>query len=311
MTLVYCDDRFLDHDTGSHPERAERLRAIIEYMKAAGQWERCGQGRMRPATVDEVARVHERDYIESVRRFCAAGGGHIDVDTVLCPASYDVALLAAGAGVEAVNQIVGHGADKTAVCLVRPPGHHATARFAMGFCVFNNIAVAARQAIAEHGVERVMIIDWDVHHGNGTQETFYEDPRVAFLSAHRFPFYPGTGSADERDPLGLTCNLPIMLGTPRDVYLELIDTHATKLAERFRPELVLVSAGYDGHAADPIGSIGLENDDFAALSRLCLHVAEKYAAGRCISFLEGGYNLRVLAECNALHVEAMLGEGSL
>jgi acetoin utilization deacetylase AcuC-like enzyme len=309
MTLLYSDDRYLEHDTGPHPERSDRLRAIVEHLHTSGLWDRCQVQELRPATIDQVAMIHERDYVAQVQEFCEAGGGHIDVDTVLCSASYEVALLAAGAGVAAVDQVVGNGADRTALCLVRPPGHHATPRYAMGFCVFNNIAVAARHAVANHGLQRVLIVDWDVHHGNGTQEAFYADPQVAFLSIHRFPFYPGTGEPSEKgegEAVGLTCNLPVGYGTPRDVYLNLFRTHFDELVQRFRPQLMLVSGGYDAHHADPIGSLGLQTEDFGTLSDIVLDAADEHADGRLISFLEGGYDLDALADCVGLHTECLL-----
>lgn len=312
VTLIYYDDRFLDHDTGTHPERAERLRFTVRHLQETRTWGRCRLGELKPATVEQVQRVHAPAYVDSVRAFCAAGGGHIDVDTVVGPASYEIALLAAGTGISAVDAIVGRGEDRTAACLVRPPGHHATTRYAMGFCLLNNIAVAARHAVEAHGLERVLIVDWDVHHGNGTQETFYTDPRVAMLSIHRFPFYPGTGGADETgegDSAGLTCNLPVAFGTPRGVILDLFRRHLVELADRFQPQLVLQSAGYDGHRDDPIASLGLETEDFGILTDLVLDVADRYAEGRTISFLEGGYDLVALATSIQLHLERMLARG--
>jgi len=313
MTLLYYDERFLDHDTGAHPERADRLSYSVEHLKAQGTWDRCTPGEWEPATAEQVQMVHDAGYVDAIRRFCEAGGGHIDVDTVVSAESYEVALLAAGAGIAAVDAVVGRGEDRTAMCLVRPPGHHATPSCAMGFCLFNNIAVAARQAVRQHGLERVLIVDWDVHHGNGTQEAFYADGQVAYLSTHRFPFYPGTGEANESgagEGEGLTCNLPVVFGTPRDVYLGLFQRHLRELAERHRPELVLVSAGFDGHAEDPIASLGLETEDFAALTDLALDVADEHADGRLISFLEGGYDLAALAESIQVHLERMLARSN-
>jgi acetoin utilization deacetylase AcuC-like enzyme len=213
-------------------------------------------------------------------------------------------LLAAGAATDAVARVL-RGEDRTAMCLVRPPGHHALPERPMGFCLFNNIAVAARAAIAEQGLERVLIVDWDVHHGNGTQDMFYADGQIGFFSSHRWPFYPGTGAADETgtgDGLGATRNLPIEFGTPRSQFLARFRLQLEDLAAKLRPQLVLVSAGFDAHREDPIGSLGLEVEDFETLSGYVVDVANVHAGGRVVSLLEGGYNPQRLAEC----VEAQL-----
>ena len=201
------------------------------------------------------------------------------------------------------------GDDATALCLVRPPGHHALADRAMGFCLLGNVAVAAHMAIDQFQVDRVLVVDWDVHHGNGTQDLFYEDPRVGVFSIHRAPFWPGTGAADETghgDGLGATLNLPTTFGTPRREYLKRFTDELTTFAARMKPQLVLISAGFDSHAADPIGSLGLETEDFAELTQTVRAVADDHAAGRVVSVLEGGYNPPVLAECVAVHLEGLL-----
>lgn len=258
--------------------------------------------------------MHEPGHIEHIAAIAARGGGHVDSDTVISLASFEVARLAAGAACDAVDRVLG-GEAKTALCLVRPPGHHATAERAMGFCLFNNVAVAAAVARAEHQVDRVLIVDWDVHHGNGTQDLFYADGSVAFMSAHRWPFYPGTGAADEMgtgDGLGATLNLPIAFGTPRQAYCELFASQLEKFAERIRPQLVLISAGFDAHRADPIGSLGLEVEDFSELTKRVCEVAAVHAGGRIVSMLEGGYNPPVLAECVEAHLRGLLaGDNSV
>jgi acetoin utilization deacetylase AcuC-like enzyme len=236
------------------------------------------------------------------------GGGHLDSDTVVSRASFDVARLAAGAACDAVDRVLA-GESKTAFCLMRPPGHHALAERAMGFCLFNNIAIAACVARQEHQVDRVLIVDWDVHHGNATQDTFYADDRVGFFSIHRWPFYPGTGAADETgagDGLGTTRNLPIAFGTPRSVYLDQFRSELENFAQRIRPQLVLISAGFDAHAQDPIGSLGLEVEDFAELTRIVRDIASVHADGRVVSMLEGGYNPPILAECVETHLRGLL-----
>jgi acetoin utilization deacetylase AcuC-like enzyme len=227
---------------------------------------------------------------------------------VVSSESCSVAELAAGAACDAVDRIM-RGESKTAFCALRPPGHHALPERAMGFCLFNNVALAAQVAISEYGLDRVLIIDWDVHHGNGTQDTFYADGRVGFFSAHRWPFYPGTGDADETgtgDGLDTTRNLPITGDVSREAYLELFQNELEDFAARIRPQLVLVSAGFDSHRGDPLGSFLLETEDFALLTRMVRDVAAVHADGRVVSVLEGGYNPKLLAECVEAHVQALV-----
>jgi acetoin utilization deacetylase AcuC-like enzyme len=246
--------------------------------------------------------------VAEVEAFARKGGGQIEADTVVSPRSYEVALKAAGAVCDAVQRVV-QGKDKHALCLVRPPGHHALKDSAMGFCLFNNIAIAARTAIAELDLDRVLIVDWDVHHGNGTQDAFWEDGQVGFLSIHRWPFYPGTGRVDETGSgrgLGTKLNLPIEFGTSRDRYLDVLTDGLGHLADKIRPQLVLLSAGFDAHRQDPIGSLGLETEDFSTLTKVVLDVAEEYAGGKLVSVLEGGYNVRVIPQCVELHIKEML-----
>jgi acetoin utilization deacetylase AcuC-like enzyme len=217
-------------------------------------------------------------------------------------------MLAAGCACDATERVV-RGEDTQAVCLVRPPGHHAMIGHALGFCIFNNIAVAARTAIDSLGLNRVLIVDWDVHHCNGTQATFWEDPQVGVLSIHRWPFYPGTGDEDEiggGPGLGTTLNLPVQFGTPRKDYLTRFCDNLDRFAAQIKPELVLISAGYDTHRVDPVGNLGLETEDFITLTNAVLDVASTYADGRVISVLEGGYNPDALADCITVHVEEML-----
>jgi acetoin utilization deacetylase AcuC-like enzyme len=308
MTLLYYDPCFLNHDTGHHPERPERLRQIMARLESGGLAARCERPKCPAATLERLARVHEPGYIERVAEFATRGGGHLDPDTVVSRESYDIARIAAGAACDAVDRVL-WGEAKTALCIVRPPGHHALAERAMGFCLFNNIAVAACVARDEHELDRVLIVDWDVHHGNGTQDTFYSDGRVGFFSSHRWPFYPGTGAADETGigaGQGATLNLPITFGTPRAVYLQRFAGALEKIAAQIRPQLVLVSAGFDSHRTDPVGSLGLETEDFAELTKLVSDVADVHAGGRLVSLLEGGYNPPVLAECVETHLKKLL-----
>ncbi len=304
MSLLYSSSRFLDHDTGAHPECAERLKHVVARLDAAGLTEACRRPQWQPVTAERLARIHSPAYAEQVAQFAATGGGRIESDTMVSPASCDVALLAAGAVCDAVQRVA-VGEDRHALCLVRPPGHHALAASAMGFCLFNNVAIGARVATAELGLDRVLIVDWDVHHGNGTQDAFWADEQVGFLSIHRWPFYPGTGGRGETGAgrgLSYTVNLPIELGTPRNEFLGLFRNRLEEFAAKVKPQLVLVSAGFDAHRTDPIGSLGLEVEDFQALSRIVLDVADAYAGGKVVSVLEGGYNPPVLAECVEVHL---------
>jgi acetoin utilization deacetylase AcuC-like enzyme len=304
MALLYTDPIFLEHETGIHPESAERLRTVAAYLKVVKLPARFTPGEIVTATIEQLARVHSPGHVERVREFAQAGGGRIEADTIVSRRSYDVALRAAGTACDAVDRIL-KGDHLRACCLTRPPGHHALADDPMGFCLFNNVAVAARHAIVEHRLSRILIVDWDVHHGNGTQDIFYNDVEVYFFSAHRFPFYPGSGTREETGTgkgLGTVFNLPVEFGTARREYLGNFKQLLTDSAKRCRPELVLISAGFDAHRLDPIGSLGLETEDFATLTSLVLDVADEYCGGRCVSLLEGGYNVQALAESVEQHL---------
>jgi acetoin utilization deacetylase AcuC-like enzyme len=308
MTLLYFDPRFLEHQTGSHPERPERLRAIASRLEQTGLDKTCVRLAWDPASDDRLALVHDRQYANDLAEFERGGGGHIEPDTVLHAGSVNVARLAAGAATDATQRVV-RGEDTNALCLVRPPGHHALHDSAMGFCLFNNVAIAARVAVRELGLDRVLVVDWDVHHGNGTQDTFYADPNVAFFSIHRWPFYPGTGAADETGTgpaLGRIVNVPVKFGTPRKEYHAAFRAALESLADQVRPQLVIISAGFDTHRQDPVGSLGLEVEDFIELTRSVMIVANQHAEGRVISVLEGGYNPGVLAECVEVHLRELL-----
>jgi acetoin utilization deacetylase AcuC-like enzyme len=309
MTLLYRDPLFLQHKTGQHPERPERLVAVHEQFDRAGLAGRCTPGKYTSLSPDQVTRLHSPAVVETVRRAADAGGDRIEADTVVSPASFAVGLAAAGACVSAVDAVL-DGTDRTALCLVRPPGHHATPTRSMGFCLFNNVALAARHAL-DRGLSRILIVDWDVHHGNGTQDIWYADPQVTFFSIHRhgWGFYPGTGDSDETGTgpgLGHTLNAPIAYGFPRRDYHATYRHALEKAAEISKPELVLVSAGFDAHARDPIGSLGLETEDFVPLTELALDVARTHAHGRLVSCLEGGYDLDALAQCVQAHLETLV-----
>ena len=308
MTLLYYDELFLEHETGSHPEQPERLRRVSRHLTATGLDQRCSRPDWQAVSPERLARIHQLPYVQEVKRFAEQGGGRIDADTVVSRRSYDVALRAAGATCDAVARVL-RGEDTKAFCLVRPPGHHAVAAKAMGFCLFNNIAIAARLATTEFDLDRVLIIDWDVHHGNGTQDAFWRDEQVGFISIHRWPFYPGTGDSDETGAaggLGYTLNLPVAFGTSRQEYLKRLETGLTDFVKKLSPQLVLLSAGFDSHRADPIGSLGLEVDDFARLTRMAVECARSTAGGKVVSVLEGGYNVEVLPDCVEVHLRGLL-----
>ncbi len=310
MTVLYTDGIFLRHETGHHVETPARLRAISSRLETSGLLLQCTPGIYAPASLESLARVHGPVMISAAQRLAEAGGGMLDADTVVSPASFQVALAAAGACVAGVDAVM-KGPDTTALALVRPPGHHATPVQSMGFCLFNNVALAASHARQAHGLTRILIVDWDVHHGNGTQDIFFAEREVLFYSIHRYGlgFYPGTGGASETGTgpgLGYTLNVPIRYGMTRQDYHATFSQTLAKAADAFKPELVLLSAGFDAHARDPIGSLGLETEDFAALTREVLDVAKTHAGGRLVSCLEGGYDVTALAESVEAHLRELL-----
>jgi len=308
MTLLYTDDVFLLHETGSHPERAARLTQIQTQLERSGLLSAAKSCKTVSADRADLLRCHTQDYLDRLQASAAGGGGRVESDTVMSTRSADAAWHAAGAVVDAVERVIA-GEDTQALCLSRPPGHHALRDAPMGFCLLSNIAIAAKAALERLDVSRVLIIDWDVHHGNGTQDAVYDDERITFFSVHRSPFYPGTGHRSETgggSALGTNFNLPLKYGVSRRDYLAAFDLELTKAADSCQPDLVLLSAGFDAHAEDPVGSLGLENEDFAALTELVLQVAASQASGRVVSLLEGGYNVDRLAECVELHLQTLV-----
>ena len=262
--ILYSDPWFLRHETGQHPECPERLRRISAHLAATRLDRRFDRGTVRPATLEELGRVHGVGYIRQVEAWARAGGGHVEADTIMSPDSYDAAVRAAGAAVAAVEEVVS-GAHRRALCLIRPPGHHALPDAPMGFCLFNNVAVAAKHAVERLELSRVLIVDWDVHHGNGTQEIFYSDPSVFFCSTHQWPLYPGTGRADETGDgagVGATMNFPFPAGSGRAEILGAVENSLMPAADRFQPDLVLISAGFDSRIGDPLGNFTLTDADF-------------------------------------------------
>lgn len=308
MPSLFSSRVFLDHETGRHPESPERLRVLLAEIEKAGWKQRWSEQNCRPASDEELRRVHSLAYQRQLEALHATGGGRLDADTVMGPKSLDVARLAAGTACAAVDRVCTSD-DPIALVLCRPPGHHALPDQAMGFCLFNNIAIAAAHARAAHQLDGVLIVDWDVHHGNGTQDIFYDDGQVGFLSIHRHPFYPGTGKAKETGTgagLGTTWNLPTPIGTTRRAILDHFSRELEVAAEKMKPQLILISAGFDAHAADPIGSLGLETEDFGQFTELTRQIATTHAQGRIVSLLEGGYNPGKLAESVIAHGEALV-----
>jgi acetoin utilization deacetylase AcuC-like enzyme len=308
MVTLFTDERMLDHSPPSgHPERPERLQAVLRHLARTGISKSSPTGRVREATRGELARVHTPHYLDEVARFEENGGGLIEADTWVFPGSNHAALVGAGASIEAVTAVL-EGDARRAMALVRPPGHHARPGEPMGFCLYGNVAVAAADARDRLGLDRILIVDFDVHHGNGTQEIFYDDPRVAFLSIHRYPFYPGSGAGNETGTgrgLGFTRNLPIRYGTSRLDFLAAFRSGLESMADKVRPELILISAGFDAHAEDPVGDLGLETEDYEELTRAIVEVAETHSEGRVVSLLEGGYNVPILAGCVEVHLRAL------
>lgn len=302
VALLY-DPIVLDHRPNyGHPERPERVSTTVKTLQSTGLWDRLPHLPVRPATREEILRVHHAAVIDRAERVAAEGGGFLDAgDTVISDGSYAAALAAAGAAISAVDAVMAGDAD-AAFAIVRPPGHHATIGQSMGFCIFNNVAVAAAHAVAVHGLSRVLIVDFDVHHGNGTQDIFYDDPHVLFFSCHQYPAYPGTGSAEETgegDGAGFTVNVQVPAGVGDHGYARIMSEVLGPVADRFRPELVLVSAGYDAHWRNGAYVQGIDErvtvDGFHEISKSLKAIADRHCPGRLAGVLEGGYDLDGLA----------------
>jgi acetoin utilization deacetylase AcuC-like enzyme len=298
----------LEHDTGGHPERADRILAIERELEAR-DW--LGYHRREAPRVDRsvLAAVHPPGYIDAIERISAEGGGMLDLDTVASIGSFEAALHAAGGAVLAVDALL-DGAAGPAFCALRPPGHHAEAARAMGFCLFNNVAVAARHALDAHGLERVLVLDWDVHHGNGTNDIFYASDEVLYASIHQSPLYPGTGALNDSgagEGEGYTVNLPVPPGSGHDEWLALVQQVVVPIAHAYEPRFVFVSAGFDAHRDDPLASCTLTEASYAAMTACVRTLAAQVRAPVAI-VLEGGYDLGALARSVAATMAAALGE---
>jgi acetoin utilization deacetylase AcuC-like enzyme len=308
VALIY-NALYLRHNTGAHPENYRRLEAILAALKNdENLWKRLRNIGPKSATYEDITRCHSPELIEELRLKCASGITAMDSDTAISRDSFDVALLAAGAAITAVDAVMAEDGGR-AFGLIRPPGHHATPTRSMGFCLFNNAAIGARYAQSKYGVERVLIIDWDVHHGNGTQEIFWTDPSVFYFSTHQYPYYPGTGAASEHGAGkgdGYTLNIPLNAGTSARRHREAFKDALAVIARLFPPDLVIVSAGFDSRRGDPLGGLMLDDTDFAEMSKEVVRIAEKHANGRIIGLLEGGYNLDLLGGSVTSHIAALL-----
>ncbi len=307
--LVY-DPRYLEHDVGAgHPESPDRLRAIMRQLEQRGTAARLTRIEPRKAEDEWITQIHTPSYLAMLKAHVPTSGRvSLDPDTAISPGSLTAAYLAAGGALAAVDAILGRQVEHV-FCAVRPPGHHAEAGRAMGFCLFNNVAIAARYVQKKYGLKRVLIVDWDVHHGNGTQHSFEADPSVLFFSTHQFPHYPGTGRESERGRgagKGFTLNVPMGAGEGDEEYHAVFEKSLVPAADAFKPEFVIISAGFDAHRDDPLASMGLTEQGYADLTGIVTGIAKRHAGGRILSSLEGGYNLTALSASVGAHIQALL-----
>lgn len=307
LTALIWSNDFQLHDTGNHPECPERIPALERALAGAGMFDDRNVHAPVAATVEQITAVHDPGMPERVERTAVNGGAWMDPDTYVSPDSYAIALLAAGAAVRAVDLVMS-GEEQRVFSCARPPGHHAERNRTMGFCLFNNVAVAARHATEHHGLSRVAIVDWDVHHGNGTQAIFLDDPGVLFVSLHQHPHFPGGGLASERGTgrgEGYTVNVPLPAGSDESVYLQSFDEIVIPALEAYQPELLLISAGYDAHRADPLADMLLDTGSFGLMATRLNDVAGRWCEGRLVLVLEGGYNLQALGDSAVATIRAL------
>ena len=303
-------DIYLEHETTEgHPETAQRLVTIVQRLKAKGLYSELLQLSPRPAGAEWLTTVHTPEYVERANRSCQDSVGYLDsMDVPISQRSYEAALMAAGGVLAAVDAVV-EGKITNAFCAVRPPGHHAMKDRAMGFCIFNNVAIGARYIQKKHSLPKILIVDWDVHHGNGTQATFYDDPDVLYFGVHQYPFYPGTGSETEKGSgkgLGYNINVPLPAGSGDGDYVRIFEERLKPAADSFAPDFVLISAGFDAHEGDLLGGMRLTAEGFAQLTRIVKSIAQKYCEGRLVSVLEGGYAPEGLAASVEAHIRVLM-----
>jgi len=308
--LVFHPD-YLKHDSGqNHPESSERLSFLMSYLERKGFLPKLENIEPYPATVEWVEAVHDPSYIKMVERVCKNGGGMLDPDTRVGPESYKIALLAVGGVMAAVDEVM-NKKIRNAFCAIRPPGHHAERDRGMGFCIFNNVAVGVRYALQKFGLKKVFIVDWDVHHGNGTQNIFWTDPSVFYFSIHQFPHYPGTGSDNEigeGEGKGFTFNLPMCAGSGEIEYIEAFENILYPMALKFSPEFIFISAGFDAHEEDPLADINLSETGYKRMTEVITKLASECCDGRLVSVLEGGYNLNSLSASVDKHIRALMSK---
>jgi len=306
--LVY-DPIYLGHDTGDHVENGRRLERILGLLGTSGIQQQLVGIAPEPASLEDLLLVHSAQHVARVDRSSSEGGGWLDGDTVTSPESYESAINAAGGTSKATEKVI-KGEVESAFALVRPPGHHATRTDAMGFCLFNNVAIAARLAVQKHSLERVLIVDFDVHHGNGTQDIFYGDGKVLYISTHQYPLYPGTGRVEDTGVAagrGYTVNIPLPPWCGDREYLLAFEEIIVQVARRFRPQIILVSAGYDAHWADNISSMQVTVGGYVRMVTILKHLAGELCQGRLVFALEGGYHLQALAHSVKATIEVLLG----
>lgn len=308
--LVYHPDFLLHIDRLVHPERPERLTAIMSGLKSSGLLADVVRLRARPAARKWLTRIHTPAYLQALKVATRQAPYQLDQDTWISADSLRVAKLATG-GVLRAAQAVATGKIRNAFAIVRPPGHHAFPDRAMGFCLLNHVAIAARYIQEKHGLKRILIVDWDVHHGNGTQDVFYDDPSVLYFSTHQFPYYPGSGAAEEQGNgagLGTTVNVPLPSGSGDADILQAFQEKLIPAADAFRPDFVLISSGFDAHQDDDLADLRVSTEGYAALTRVVVAIAERHAGGRLVSVLEGGYDLDALAQTSAAHLRVLMNQ---
>ena len=311
-TGYISDPFYLKHKNEPHPENPGRLNAIQKNIESSKYYNNLTLIQPRKATVEDIAKVHGTGYIRSVEDSCRNGVRNLDADTVISADSYQAALLSAGAGLEALDKIL-EGTVGNAFCAVRPPGHHAEQNKAMGFCLFNNVGVIARYAQDVKNIQKIFIFDWDVHHGNGTQHSFYKDSSIYYSSIHQYPFYPGTGGVDETgtgDGLGSNLNLPMQAYSCDADYINAIEHKLIPVIQKYNPDLIIISAGFDAHENDPLAQINLSTDCYGKMTQKLMEIANDVCNGRILSMLEGGYDYSALADSVKLHVETLASSQS-